>query len=314
MAKITVPRIGGENQEFSIMSAPELVAHFAALQTKKADNPALHKPKTTGIPPLDEHIGGIALGQYIIIGGPPKGGKTSLMVSLAGTMGKNKVKFLYISLEMGNMQIAAMMHANVGNIDRDRFRDVTLAADDWENLANAGEEIASYQGYFHSGAWEMSDIIKVLEAIENDIIQPEVVFIDYLQLIERGEYRTGNRAIELASISRRLKQLTLREKHPIAVVVGSQLSNEAIRSRDYTGTSYLGSGAIFRDMDWGIIITPSYDETGEEIPTERNIVITGAREGKTGTLPMYFKGEHARFAPVHKEQTDMQEALSSITS
>jgi len=117
----------------------------------------------------------------------------------------------------------------------------------------------------------------------------QMIMVDYLQLM-RGR-NAENRVQEVTEISWGLKALAKELKIPVVTV--AQL-NRSVEQRG-TGLPQLSdlreSGSIEQDADVVMFLYRPDEDNRNEI----NLVIAKHRNGPTGVVPLYFRGEQTRF-------------------
>lgn len=180
----------------------------------------------TGLPSLDEKIGGMGKGHVILIGGETSNGKSALAANIAVNVAKEN-SVLFITLEMMKAEIGArIMHINGGTLDG-------------LDLIFQQEHRLTYR-----------DIKPLMQkAVEMGSIK--MVILDYLQYLGRGMTEK-----EVAIMSKEIKTLALEFKIPFIVIVSLRKSEGGRNARKWTQIEiqdYMGTGAIGYDCDCAII-------------------------------------------------------------
>lgn len=277
------------------LSSEELAHFWLERQRHRQEHPEKYSLKSTGLSELDKKLGGgIEAGQYVIIGGAQKSGKTTVMINIAKAYAKQKLNFVWFGAEMNNMQIGNMLFSNVTGIDRTTIRNLQVISQDWERLENAEKEIAKYTGYWNYGFSTIDSIGKIIGEVEALLGKPlDAIFVDYIQLMEAANIK-GGRTAEIEFISRQLKRFTLAHSTPLTVFTASQLNRESIRSKLYDANAFLNSGSLERDMDIGLIVRDVVDDiTMRPATNKKEISIVGSRETGVGSVFCYYNGSNA---------------------
>lgn len=249
----------------------------------------------SGIPVIDQNTKQLIPHSFWVIGGYSSMGKTSLVVQLIYNLICYNRKIVFYSLEMKGVDIMARLYQwakyNCG---------FEQEAKDY--LRNTGLEIMNNKN-------TLDEIIVDIESRES---VPDMIFIDYLQIIEadgKSEYE------KLNTITRSLKLCTL--LNPTCIIALSQVSNEYARSNQRIG-SFKGSGSIIANSDVAIELRRGMkaeknlekkfgDEEGELKDSEAEIMIWKNRLGKTAMKKYPYNKEigFIEFNPKKYEQRTM---------
>lgn len=281
-----------------ILTSAKFAVDFYELTKDQHENPDKYRGWSYGIESLTKALGGIRRNQFILFGGSQKAGKTTLGLNVAAALGKQGVPFLWVSLEMKHDRTAAALFSNIANIERKRFRDIQLDDGDWESLRHSVAEVSKWPGFWNYGATNVLSIRALWEQIkfERDIL-PQVVFVDYVQLMEDPDYN-GSRSQEVAKISRSMKLWT-NEEDEVTVVAMAQLNRESIRKGLMDANSFLDSGQLERDMDVGIIMERIQDKNTKQYhPNKRMLKIVGAREAGEADIMVWVDYTKARVTDI----------------
>ena len=180
----------------------------------------------TGLPSLDEKIGGMGKGHVILIGGETSNGKSALAANIAVNVAKTN-PVLFITLEMRRAEIGSrIMHINGGKLDG-------------LDMMFQSEHRLTYK-----------DIKPLLtKAIEMGSV--EMVVLDYLQYLGRGMTEK-----ETAIMSKEIKTLALEFNIPFVVIVSLRKTEGGRNKRKWTEIEiedYMGTGSIGYDCDCAMI-------------------------------------------------------------
>jgi len=188
----------------------------------RIEHPELSRLWSSGLKDWDHLIGGVGRGWYIVIVAKQKGGKTGLLGSLSINLNKQNVNVLTITLEMHTLQMGARIFANVSGVSMTKLRDVhTLSDEDMTKLIAAHGEISNYPGYWNYGARDFADIKKLILAL-----QPDVVVLDYLGLVDLNDPAMRSRYQEITKLSREIKALTLPAQYTEGMVTPEMMARE----------------------------------------------------------------------------------------
>jgi len=245
----------------------------------------------TGFKSLDKLLSGLQKENLIILAARPSMGKSSLAINIGQYAASTKKKGVAIfSLEMGRESIVDRMISAQGDIDNWRISTGNLEEEDYEKYSIAAAELAEASIFIDD-----TPGISVLEMrtkarrlmLENQI---DLVIVDYLQLV-RGR-NLQSRVQEVSEISLGLKNLARELKVPVLAL--SQLSR-AVEQRGGEKKPQLSdlrdSGSIEQDADVVMFLYRPNEDDRENY----GLMISKHRNGATGELPLYFKGDRTRF-------------------
>lgn len=268
---------------------------------------------STGFVELDRLQNGRQKGELIVIAGRPSMGKSAVALSEAIHMAEQRRQVAFFSLEMGGSQLAKRMMGidtsiylnrfKSGEIDEEQFCKLEACVKKWEALGfHLIDDVLSLSGI-------KAEVRRIKEKHGLD-----VVYIDYLQLVEHG-LRGRNRENEVSEVSRAFKLMA--KSLNIPVILLSQLSR-SVETRGGNKRPMLSdlreSGAIEQDADIvEFIYRPEY--YGIEVDEESGIpgkglavrIVAKNRDGELADLPMRFQHALTRFT----DWTPMQEPCSA---
>ena len=226
-----------------------------------------------GFPKLDHMMGGLGPGTLHILAARPGMGKTALAVNMAVNVAANGNPVVIFSLEMtmeeiGKRILSSAMTKPVSEIINSR----QITDNDWNQLDQAMVKLRDYPIYFGDNADinPMSMKAKIQQLISSGV-QPKLIFVDYLQLIEMKGMGNRSRNDEVAKISRNLKLLAKELRIPIIAL--SQLSRDNAKRTDHTPqiSDLRDSGAIEQDADTVMFVDrPDYYKKNDNAQADTN--------------------------------------------
>lgn len=200
---------------------------------------------STGLPMLDEHLGGgWRPGWLVVVMGAAKSGKTALAVNgFACETAKRGHRTLVISLEMTEEQQAQRMLARESGVPLRAQQNADLSGWQIGALTNAADHLAAWPMDVVTGLGTVSEICDTVRDYHHrhGLV---LVVVDYLQLIANGG---DNRVLDLEQSTRALKLLAV--KLGIVVVLLSQPNNASAKDGDPGLFDGKGSGSIAADCD-----------------------------------------------------------------
>ena len=278
------------------INSKTLIEHWNTYQRDRHANPELYKLRSTGLQGLDHILGGgVEYGNMVIYGGAQKIGKSTLLQCTAEAFGRRDEPFLYFSGEMTNTAMATRLVSSVSGVDKGKMRRIELDDIDWRLIDDAETTISKWSGWWNYGFSTIAHVKKILDETEKASgVDIRVLFIDYIQLMEHPGRRT--RTEELESLSHAFKRMTIEREKPILVFIAAQLNRQSIRGQIIDANSFLGTGALERDMDVGVIITNAKDEAGRVLENYRELVVVGSRETGVDRCRIRFNGSTSSLA------------------
>ena len=266
------------------------------------------KQLITGVPSgfadLDELTAGFQPGDLIIIAARPSVGKTALALNVAQHVGTKTGKCVGVfSLEMSKEQLFLRMLTSEAHIDSHRLRTGFLVESDWGRLSHALGTLSETKIFIDDspgmGVLEMRAKSRRLLA-EHGL---DLLIIDYIQLMQ-GRGRFENRTLELAAISRALKQLAKELNVPIIIL--SQLSRAPESRSDHRPmlSDLRESGALEQDADVVILLFRP-DQYPDVKPEDENVAelnVAKQRNGPTGLVRLAFLKQETRFGNLEQRR------------
>ena len=264
----------------------------------------------TGVPSgfidLDRITHGLNRGNLIIIAGRPGMGKTSFALNVAQHVAIRERRTVGVySLEMSQQELVLRILCSEADLSFSRLRAGHLAQKEWSKIVQTVRTIRDAPLYIDDSPnptlLEVASKARRLKA-EKGL---SLLILDYLQLMQAGG-KYENRNLEIAAISRGLKQLA--KELEIPVIALSQLSrNPERRGSDHRPqlADLRESGSIEQDADMVAFV---YREEMYN-PTDENrglaeLIISKHRNGETGTVEMVFIGETTSFRNLDRHGFD----------
>lgn len=249
----------------------------------------------TGFVDLDAAIGGLENGNFIIVGARPAMGKSVFAINIAEFVSRNEIVAVF-SLEMSAKQVVKRMMSGISGIDYSKCRFGTLENDDFSKISGAMNNICSRKiDICDKAVVTVSYIKSYCRALKKKHGKIGCVIIDYLQLITSPN-TSQNRNNDISEISRGLKLLAKELDCPVVAL--SQLSRMVDTRADKRPvlSDLRESGAIEQDADTVLFLyRDDYYNPDKAEKGISEVIIAKAREGKTGTIKLFFKPQCMRF-------------------
>lgn len=257
----------------------------------------------SGFIDLDAMTNGYQKSDLILVAARPSMGKTAFVLNTLHHLAvKKNLSCLFFSLEMSDKQLVNRMLSLGTGISGSKLKKGDLQIDEWKNL------------YTHAGQFNNAHIMidDTPAATLNDIRSKcrkaklkyglDIVFIDYLQLMNYSGKKTDNRQQEISEISRGLKAVA--REMSVPVIALSQLSRGPEQRKDHRPmlSDLRESGAIEQDADIVMFLYRDYYYNNEtDNPNVAEVIIAKHRNGPTGTVYLNWDAETTRFYNLEKQ-------------
>ena len=248
----------------------------------------------SGIPSLDEMILGFRKRMFYLIGGRPSQGKSALLLNMACNASIDEGRKVgYISTESSVMEIVTRLYSSQGKVNSMNLITGMFSTKDFTGLMSVAEKTDKTNMYFYYTPGMTLDDLSQTARLMVRHYDCEIIFIDYLQDIAIN----GNDTT-LDKTKRKSKQMKyLAEELDIPVVVGAQLRRDAEERRPRL-SDFSDSSQLEKDADGAILIYHHHENKKEttETPVYKSFLLAEkVRDGKTGTIPVFFKKEYVSF-------------------
>ncbi|MDF1815626.1 MAG: replicative DNA helicase [Verrucomicrobiales bacterium] len=240
---------------------------------------------STGFSAVDDMTGGLQRNEMWVLAGRPGSGKSAIMVNVAVHLVKAGIPVGIISLEMSRSKLAGRIVSGITGINSQKLSRGMMSDADRNEIGRSVSESSLWPLYIDDRpGLRLFDIeIQCRKWVKNHGI--EVIFVDYLQLVEPDQNREIEER-EVADKSRGL--LNLARRHQITTFALAQLNRGAEnRSGPPRKSDLRGSGSIEQDAHV-IALLDRTDPGDESAIITVNCIIAKCREGREGTVPLNF--------------------------
>jgi replicative DNA helicase len=256
-----------------------------------------------GFHELDTLTTGFHKGDFIVIASRPAMGKTSFALNITRNLAVEFKKPVgFFSIEMPKEQIVQRLLCMEANIEMQKLRKGEITAEEFLRLSEAAERLKNAPIYIDDTPKISIQELRAKARRACKEHELEVIFIDFLQVIDAPKMET--RQQQIAYISASLKSLAMELKIPVIAL--AQLSREVERRADKRPqlADLRESGAIEQDADMVIFLFREdfYNpESAEEGVAE--IIVGKNRNGPIGTVKLGFLKKYMKFTdyPLERE-------------
>ncbi len=286
-------------QEFVDM--PEMVQEYMTELEYVHENRGECTGVPTGYADIDKLLGCFQKSDLILLGGRPGSGKTSLGLCMGYNAALRGHKVAVFSLEMGRRQLTRRMTSMASKIDLQRLRSGWFDEAEWgtiiEKMGDLSQLPLSVNDTAGNPIASMRSQLRRLSRRKDGL---DLVIVDYLGLIAPDE-NTENRVQEISKISMGLKLLA--REFDIPVLALAQLSREVEKRQNKRPilSDLRDSGSLEQDADVVLFLYredyyAEQEKVKDYVPTnEAEVAIAKHRNGPTGGVNLYFKGEQTMF-------------------
>lgn len=279
-------------------------AEERARQLRETGNPVPGLP--TGIPRLDNRIGGLQEGLSLLAGAPGVG-KTTLALQTAGHVSRF-APVVYVTFENSPLNLATKAicaHGGVNPLDVARgtadLQKLHAGAASWREIAG---RIALIEG---TAALTVAQIrATALRAMNRHKSDRCLIIVDYLQLMAKASAELRGMATvreRVETLGAMLRELSTRLRSPV-LSLASQNRAEGKYSAD-KGSAELGSLKESGDLEYGadlvLFLTPAQGRQAVAPARAVDLTIAKNRNGDTGRVELIFRPDVGTLREVTNE-------------
>jgi replicative DNA helicase len=271
-------------------------------------SPEAMGPVRSGFMDLDTLLGGFHAKDLVVLAARPSVGKSALLLNLARNAAVSSHACVALfSLEMSGESLAQRLLAAESGVDGSRLRLGQMNDLEQRRAYNASQELADLDIYIDNTSMTTAPQIQAkIRRLEQLHRKPDLVIVDYLQLMTAGGRYRDNRVQEVSEISRGLKMLAV--ENDIPVIAAAQLSRAPEQRQPHIPmlSDLRESGSIEQDADIVMFIyrediyvtreeweMRNFDQPYPEGITK--LIVAKHRNGPTGVVHMRFRNHLSRF-------------------
>ena len=261
----------------------------------------------TGFSDQNFHTGGFQLTDLVILGARPGMGKTTLAINWMLHAAKQFPVVMY-TLEMSPQQVFYTIISIESGISVEDMRKGNVTDQEMQKIYQITNEINQLP-IFVIEKFKIDDIIASMRFMKRKY-GIQMVFIDYLQLIDPGDVRLS-RTEQVSVMTRKLKLASKQSDCNVCTICLSQLSRALEQRSDKRPmlSDLRDSGAIEQDADqiYFVYRDNYYNHESQEKYTE--LILAKNRHGETGRWKRSFNN---RKFTVYDELTESDDSPFDI--
>lgn len=273
------------------------LAEIIEMTIDDQEHPDTRQGVLTGFQDVDQLTHGFQPGELVVVAARPAMGKSTLAMDFLRTMAiQQNIPTALFSLEMGALEIGQRVLSAEARVGLHHIRGYSLTPEDEDRIARRVPELLNAPMFIDTSPnLTMAEIAtRAREMHSREGLS--LLAVDYLQLLESGSRRRGNRQEEVSEISRRLKLLA--KELNIPVIALSQLNRgpESREDKKPMVSDLRESGAVEQDADM-VILLHRPDAYDKESPRagEADLIFGKCRNAPTCTITVCFQGHYSRF-------------------
>ncbi len=248
----------------------------------------------------EDNIGGYRPGDFILIGGRPKMGKSAVANHIVCECLKENIRVLYVNNEMSNMSVINRIIANLTGISTNRINQPEKMSErEIETVMQGIEKLQSMPLELECMTMKkISDIDIKLSKMRDEGKPAQLVILDYLQLfVPSGQYTSRYERVSDLSTETRL----LAADHQVPVIALSQLSR-AVESRENkrpVASDLRDSGTLEQDATAVLFIyRDDYYYPDSPTPGMIEINVALSRNGSPGMSEYFYDFDRMRIMKI----------------
>jgi replicative DNA helicase len=242
----------------------------------------------TGIPEIDQLLGGMKPQQMGIISARTEGGKSTMATQIAANIACHEYPVLYLILERteeSGFRRAVIQKAGVSPLMVAKPKDYEVTKLD---LIKMKRVVTDLIANFYIRKPDSRNLDAILAEIRRYVRKHGVkaVFIDQIGLIRGERIRGENRESELRGISNSIQEAA--HEMNLSIIVMSQVNNEGETK---------GARAIEEDADWHLSIVQEMDRSKDNFRQHLHVLLAkDSHNGHGGTkLPLVLNHDNLKF-------------------
>ncbi len=275
--------LSAEEQGMRAISMREALNDFV----QRMQNPNKTEYLQWFIPELDKLLLS-ELGDFLILGGRPSAGKTAFALQCAWAMAATK-RVAFFSLETKQKKLTDRQISTICNIPLENIKLQAPSEAHWNSIIEFGQSKQPDREFdiVVQSSPQVSDIATFARAKQYDVI-----FIDYIQLVETRGSSNYDKVTQISKDLHRFAQTS-----ECAVVALAQLNRAGEdSSKKKTGpdmTSLKDSGQLEQDADAILML---YLEDEENYKSRRILKCAKNKDGERFRMMLDFDGKYQRFS------------------
>lgn len=246
---------------------------------------------SSGFMDLDRKFGGWEPGKLYVLGARPSMGKTSFEINMALNLAAEGKKPLIIAAEGSDTDFVMRMLSRTQQLNSQKLRIGDLTDEEWSKLVDVAAEIAELPIVIRD--FSSPKLSQIAESVWQ--YRPDVLFIDYLQLMSLEGVPGEGPNYQYGWIVKRLKFLAKDEKIPVVLLCQLSRRVEERKSHIPKLSDLRDSGEIEQDVDVAIFLYWPWRYNRSVNKNITYMVVDKARDGEVGRIKMFWQPQFYAF-------------------
>ena len=247
-----------------------------------------------GLPSIDNTLWGLHKQELVVIGARTSHGKSSFAINTVKNLADTNLRIIYFSLEMSKEQVLEKLLCNFCEINNRDLKQGMSKSEVIKNEKTFLSWISEIKLLIDDKyGYDFDSLVKVCE-----IIKPDFIFLDYIQMVSSKGYRSKVEAIE--EYVRKIKELSVTMN--FGAIIVSQINRSGVD--DPTMSKFKWAGVLEEHPDVCIVL--SYDK----VKGAYKVNIEKQRNGETKEIFVNFEPQYSRFADLTEQQ--LQEKADAV--
>ena len=262
------------------------------LEEQVEGEPLAKREWNTGFPKLEGLVAPIKDTAYVLLGGRPSLGKTSLALQLArnAAVGQGR-RVLFLSGESSPSELARRLLACEAKVNTTRVRLGTHSEQEERQIMRAVGTLANTNIIMEmTSKMAVQEVASFVRRIDLDG-HIGLVVIDYVQLLNSGLEIRASENEKLTVVSQTLKNLAGEVQVPILAVSQLSRASEQRAERKPKLADLRGSGTLEQDGDLIMFLHRPKPQRADLVELE----VAKNKDGPTGSITMTFYPHWTRF-------------------
>jgi replicative DNA helicase len=249
------------------------------------------------LPKLNNIIWGFTPGELVVIGARSSVGKSALAIQIATDLLEQGHEVAFMSLEMNIESILERMYCRMMSVNNyfiktGNYRENQEAQNKFKSFK---EVVKHFNAKFTIGIGKtFGELVDYLDRHK----PPEVLIIDYVQMIKKGATSSFH---DIAEYVNEIKEYAIKKN--FVVVLCSQLNRETSKGSKKPQMHELKfSGALEEAADKVILLDWEWKRDDTKLMSDYDIIVEKNRNGMTGDVYVHYEPQYYSF----RDKTDVE--------